>query len=258
VLGSGSAWSTVGGNACYCLDGRILIDCGSPAHLLLPRAGINVQDIDVVMLTHFHADHTFMLPLFLGGRGLGDRTPRPLQLAGPPGTREYVLRVLRTGYGQILHDLVIRNLGLQTTILQDGSDVSIGDHRVRANAVVHSTGPSLSYAITGPDGATVGFSGDSTLCAGLRRTAAASQLMVCECTDFAAPVGSHLWRGEIETLIDENPSTTFLLSHLSERGRLDGALIAHDLLSLDVNPPGTAPPQPPEPMARVTSGAPSG
>jgi ribonuclease Z len=258
VLGSGSAWSTVGGNACYCLDGRLLIDCGAPAHLVLPQARIAVDSIDVILLTHFHADHTYMLPLLLGARGLGDHPRKPLRLAGPPGTRDYVLRVLRTGYGQYLHDLVIRNLGLETVTLQDGSDVHLGDYRVRANAVVHSTGPSLSYAITGPDGATVGFSGDSVLCAGLRRTTAASQVMVCECTDLSAPIGSHMWRGDVETLIRENPATTILISHLTQRGSVDGALVAHDLLSLDVHPPGMAPPEPPAAMARPAASVPSG
>jgi hypothetical protein len=32
----------------------------------------------------------------------------------------------------------------------------------------------------------------------------------------------------------ENPGTRFLLSHLSERRNLPGALIAHDMLSLEI------------------------
>ena len=239
VLGSGSAFSQVGGNAAYCLDGRVLIDCGSPAHLLLPRAGIAVSGIETVLLTHFHADHTYMLPVLLGACALGpDRDPPPLRLAGPPGTREYVLRILATGYGTSLHDLIVGRLGLDAVVLQDGSDTNLGDFRVRAHAVVHSTGPSLAYAITGPDGATVGLSGDSTLCPGLRAATAQSQLMVCECTGWDGPVGSHMWAAELRTLIAENPGTTVLATHLTERRHLPGGLVAHDLLSLDVLPAG--------------------
>ena len=105
-------------------------------------------------------------------------------------------------------------------------------------AVVHSTGPSLAYAITGPDGATVGLSGDTTLCAGLRRTVAASQLMVCECTGWDAPVGTHMWAGEVRTLVEDYPETTILLTHLVERRTLPGALLAHDLLTLEVSAEG--------------------
>ena len=237
VLGSGSAFSEVGGNAGYCLDGRVLVDCGSPAHLLLPRAGLAVDAVETVLLTHFHADHTFMLPMFLGARALRtDDAHPPLRLAGPPGTREYVERVLATGYGATLHRMVVERLGLETVVLVDGSDTDVGGYRVRAHAVVHSTGPSLAYAVTGPDGATVGFSGDSTLCAGLRRTVAESDLMVCECTGWDEPVGSHLWAAEVSRLIEEHPSTAIVITHLTERRSLPGALVAHDLLSLDVSP----------------------
>jgi hypothetical protein len=34
----------------------------------------------------------------------------------------------------------------------------------------------------------------------------------------------------------ENPATTFLLSHLEERRELKGALVAHDMLSLEIEP----------------------
>lgn len=246
VVGSGSAWSTVGGNACYALDGRLLVDCGSPAHLLLPRYGLDLGDVETVLLTHFHADHTCMLPLMLGGRAFDPRGTRPLRLAGPVGTREYVLRLVQTGYGSQLREAIAERLVLDHVVLQDGSDVDIGGYRVRAHAVVHSLGPSLAYAITGPDGATCGFSGDTTLCAGLRRAAAASDLMVCECTGWDGPVTSHLWRGEVEELMRECPTTTFLVSHLAERRRLPGALVAHDGLGVDITPPGTPLPQPPE------------
>jgi ribonuclease BN (tRNA processing enzyme) len=123
---------------------------------------------------------------------------------------------------------------MREVTLQDGCDVEVAGYRFRAAAVVHSTGPSLAYAITGPDGVTVGFSGDSTLCAGLERVAGMSDLMVVECTGWDGPVPSHLWGGEVRELIARHPGTRFLVSHVVERRSLDGALIAHDRLAIDV------------------------
>jgi ribonuclease BN (tRNA processing enzyme) len=81
----------------------------------------------------------------------------------------------------------------------------------------------------------IGCSGDTTLCPGLRRTIEAADVMVCECTGWDEPSdGGHLWRGELEELIDAYPDTRFVLSHLRTRGTLAGAIIAHDLLSLDL------------------------
>ena len=130
-------------------------------------------------------------------------------------------------------------------------DVDVAGYRVRAAAVVHSTGPSLAYAVTGADGVTVGFSGDSTLCAGLERIVDMCDLMVVECTGWDAPVGSHLWAGEVRQLMDRHPETRFLLSHLLERRSLDGALVAHDRLSLDVLPRTRTLPSPPPALMRA-------
>ena len=81
--------------------------------------------------------------------------------------------------------------------------------------MVHSTGPSLAYRLTDAAGVSIGFSGDSEMCAGLRRSIAGCDLFVCECTGWDGPTpGGHLWRDEVAGLMAENPSTRFLLSHL--------------------------------------------
>jgi ribonuclease BN (tRNA processing enzyme) len=235
VIGSGDAFGGCGCNAAYVIDDRVLIDCGAPVHALLPRAGIAVASIDLVLLTHFHADHTYMLPMLLGARAfVGEQRPG-LVIGGPPGTREYVLRVLATGYGRHLVGLIEEHVQPRWVVLQDATTETVAGYTVSAHAVVHSTGPSLAYTVSRDGGPVIGFSGDSSMCAGLRRAIAASDVMVCECTGWDAPTdGGHLWRGELELLINEYPDTRFVLSHLRTRGPVRGAVIAHDLLALDV------------------------
>jgi len=238
VLGSGSAWSECGCNAGYLVDGRVLIDCGAPVPALVRRAGTSVHDITLVLLTHFHADHTFVLPTVLGARAYADQpAPGTLVVAGPVGTREYVSRLITTGYGSHARRTIETNIRAQYIVLQDGTDVELAGYRVQAHSVVHSVGPSLAYRLMDSNGATVGFSGDSELCAGLRRSIVGCGLYVCECTGWDAPApGGHLWRDEVAGLVADNPATTFLLSHLAERRELKGALVAHDLLSLEISP----------------------
>ena len=236
VLGSGDAFSGCGCNAGYLVDGRVLVDCGAPVPALARRAGIDLQQLRLIMITHFHADHTFMLPVVIGAAALADTPVQPgLVIAGPVGTREYVNRLLRTGFGHHIIELIRETIAPEFVVLQDGDDVEIAGYRVRAHAVVHSLGPSLAYSITDATGTRVGFSGDSTLCPGLARAIRGSDLFVCECTGWGAPVpGGHLWSEEVAELMAANPATTFLLSHLQERHTLPGALVAHDLLTLEV------------------------
>jgi ribonuclease BN (tRNA processing enzyme) len=238
VLGSGSAFSSCGCNAGYLVDGRVLVDCGAPVPALVRRAETSVHDITLVLITHFHADHTFVLPTVLGARGYADVPVRgSLVIAGPVGTREYVSRLISTGYGRHMRGTVEANVRPEYVVLQDGSDVELAGYRVESFAVVHSVGPSLAYRLTDSAGATIGFSGDSELCPGLVRSIPGCGLYVCECTGWDGPTpGGHLWRDEVAGLIAENPATTFLLSHLEERRELKGALVAHDMLSLEIEP----------------------
>ncbi len=243
VLGSGDAFSGCGCNASYLVDDRILVDCGAPVQTLLPRAGASVASLDLVLLTHFHADHTFMLPMLLGARAFIGELRSGLCVAGPPGTREYVQRLLTTGYGRHLMDMIEGRISPRWAVLQDGASVELAGYTVSASAVVHSTGPSLSYTVRRGSGPVIGFSGDTTLCPGLRRTIAAADVMVCECTGWDEPIeGGHLWRGELEELIAAYPDTRFVLSHLRTRGPVPGAIIAHDLLGLDVSALTSQPP----------------
>jgi len=233
ILGSGDAFSGAGCNASALIDRRVLIDCGAPVQVMLPRAGFDIQDIDLVLVTHFHGDHTFMLPVFLGARAFTADRPRPLMIAGPVGTREYVERLVVTGYGHDMLERIDARVAPSYTVLQDGSITELCGYQVEGHAVVHSTGPSLAYTVARGD-TTIGVSGDTTLCAGLLRVIGNSDVVLCECTGWDHPVPGHLYRAQVRALIDEHPATRFVLFHTTQRGEVPGALIAHDLLSLEV------------------------
>ena len=241
VLGSGSAFSNCGCNAGYLVDGRLLVDCGAPVPALVRRAGTSLNALQVVLLTHFHADHSFMLPTVLGARAFADELAPPgLVIGGPVGTREYISRLVGAGYGGNIRREVETTVAAEYVVLQDGSDIEMGGYRVQSHSVVHSTGPSLAYRVTDQSGVSVGFSGDTELCGGLRRSIAGCDVYVCECTGWDGPTpGGHLWREEVAGLVADNPGTKFVLSHLSERRLFPGALVAHDMLSLEISPPGT-------------------
>jgi len=81
ILGSGSAFSGCGLNASSVLDERVMVDAGAPPHVLLPRLGLRIQDIELVLLTHFHMDHIGILPLLLGALAHADDPPEPGRLA---------------------------------------------------------------------------------------------------------------------------------------------------------------------------------
>lgn len=72
----------------------LLVDCGEGTQIAIKEKGLSFNPIDVLCITHFHADHISGLPGLLLTMGNADRT-EPLTILGPKGV-ERVVGALRT------------------------------------------------------------------------------------------------------------------------------------------------------------------
>ncbi len=72
----------------------LLIDCGEGTQIAMKEAGMNFKPVDILCVTHFHADHISGLPGLLLTMGNAERT-EPLTIVGPRGL-EKVVSALRT------------------------------------------------------------------------------------------------------------------------------------------------------------------
>ena len=73
---------------------NLLIDCGEGTQIAIKEKGWTFKPIDVILITHFHADHISGLPGLLLMIGNSGRT-EPLTIAGPKGIGR-VVGALRT------------------------------------------------------------------------------------------------------------------------------------------------------------------
>jgi len=67
----------------------ILVDCGEGTQIALKEKGWSPKPIDVILFTHFHADHISGLPGMLLTMGNAERTA-PLLIVGPKGLERVV------------------------------------------------------------------------------------------------------------------------------------------------------------------------
>ncbi len=72
------------------IDGRsrLLIDAGGGVFLRYAESGARFNDLDAVLVTHFHADHVADLPAILNSGTFDDRR-RPLTVVGPGGNEHF-------------------------------------------------------------------------------------------------------------------------------------------------------------------------
>lgn len=71
----------------------ILFDCGEGTQSAAKKAGVNLQGVDLIALTHYHGDHIFGLPGLLQSLSCFGRE-EPLYITGPKGLRERLAPIL--------------------------------------------------------------------------------------------------------------------------------------------------------------------
>lgn len=72
---------------------NVLIDCGEGTQVALKEKGWSPKPIDIILFTHFHADHISGLPGMFLTLGNSDRT-EPITIVGPPGVKRVVESLL--------------------------------------------------------------------------------------------------------------------------------------------------------------------
>ena len=89
VLGSGGprAFGRAGSSYIVVIDGqpRILVDAGPGAFLRIGELDLDLQNVDMVLLTHLHIHHSADLASFFNARALTSDGPIDYRIFGPDG-----------------------------------------------------------------------------------------------------------------------------------------------------------------------------
>jgi ribonuclease Z len=120
---------------------RILIDCGEGTQRQLMRS-TGLADLDVVLITHLHADHVLGLPGMLKTFGLRDRT-EPLTLVGPASLQQFWGAMRRTVVGTLPYDVEVIPVHHEVAWRGEG-------YAIHAIPTEHGV-PSVGYALVEED-----------------------------------------------------------------------------------------------------------
>jgi ribonuclease BN (tRNA processing enzyme) len=222
----------------FVMDTAVLVEPSPTALPNLRRCGFSVDDIEVVVISHFHADHCFGWPFFLEAateRGGG----RTLSIVGPPGLEAHLADLVAVGKVSSVLERAGSRLDLRFVEV-DGTWQEAGPLRFRAIEVAHVPYLRCFGYLFERDGGVVAYSGDTTPCAGLDELARESSTLVVECNGRHGEPGdptSHMDEDSVRALQSTHPDVRLVLTHLGEQvdlAQLFGVTVPDDFARLTV------------------------
>ncbi len=224
-VGCGDAFGSGGRyNTCFHVTGNsvnFLIDCGASSLPALKRLGIARNDIDLILITHFHGDHFAGLPFLLLDAQFGRRT-RPLVIAGPEGIETRLPQAMERMFED--SSRTKQKFDLSIVTLEPEQPQSFGDVNVTPYSVVHgeSGGPFLGYRIEA-EGRVIAYSADTEWTDTLVPLARDADLFIAEAYTYDRIVKNHLSLSTLEAHLPEIAPKRLILTHMSDDmlGRLD-------------------------------------
>ena len=202
----------------FVLDRQVLVEPSPTALPHLRRCGLTAADLDVVVISHFHPDHTFGWPFLLLEvvRGCG-RCDRPFCVVGPPGVEAFLADMMALG---AVTDILARPRRLDMRFIEvDGSWQDAGPLRFRAIEVEHVPDLRCFGYLLERDG-TVGSAtpGTSDPARGSTSWPAPRDVLVLECNGPHPPPVTHMDIDRCAALRGPVPGGA-VRAHPSGRGR---------------------------------------
>src|SRR4051812_10095113 len=232
-VGCGDAFGSGGRyNTCFHITGErvnFLIDCGASSLPALKRLAIPRDEIDLILITHFHGDHFAGLPFLLLDAQFTRRT-RPLVIAGPEGIEMRLTQVMEALFEN--SSKTKQRFELSVVALRPKETRTFGATTVTPYPVVHgdSGGPFLAYRVEA-EGRVIAYSADTEWTDTLIPAARDADLFIAEAYYYDRTVKNHLSLKTLEANLAEINPKRLILTHMSDDmlGRL--GTLAHTAAS---------------------------
>jgi ribonuclease BN (tRNA processing enzyme) len=214
--------------------GRVVVDAGGGSALRFGQSGAQMAQLDVLLFTHFHVDHSGDFAALIKSSWFEDRE-RPLPIYGPtgnsfmPSTTAFVSDLFgdKGAYGY-LSDLLVA--GEEGSYKMQPHDVTAGETptevfrsgnlRASAAKVVHGQVPALAWRVEA-GGKVIVFSGDTNgEGEGLVRLAANADLFVAH---NAVPEGAMV----IERSLHMPPA---VIGQIAAKAHVKGLVLSHRMV----------------------------
>ena len=218
-IGSGDAFGSGGKlNTCFHVTGEkanFLIDCGASSLIGLKANNINLNAINTILFTHFHADHFGGLPFFMLDAQFFSKRTEPLTIVGPHGLATWYDRVMETSFPG--SSKTKPRFEITLIELVERQPASIRDLVVTAHLVNHGNpgGPFFAYRIE-CEGRVISYTGDTEWTDALIAAGYEADLFIAEAYFYDKKVQLHLDYVTLLAHLPEIAPKRLVLTHMSQ------------------------------------------
>jgi ribonuclease BN (tRNA processing enzyme) len=223
-LGSGNAFASQGRYwSSFLVDKTYQFDAPPTLLAHLKQVGADLPNLEVIFLSHHHADHFIGLPFLLLEYVYMTQRNKDLYIVGPPGVEDWMEDFADRCYPEIgSKDAGYKRIYIDAKPHADQEAGSVRFHSVPMNHVKHSM-EAFGYRV-GINGKTVAYTGDTMFCEEIFELADGADVLVVDCTYAEGKGGpEHMGIEDVKVIRERvDPNTAILLTHLNGEPKIDG------------------------------------
>lgn len=204
-------------SSCAVIDSKIMIDCPNGSIKKLRYLNIKPDEIDIMLISHFHADHFWDIPFFLMENGWLHTREKPLNIIGPKDLSNRLDTLINLAYPKNWDKIKKQSKLKITEIIGDELEISFDNYIIKCLKVDHGLYDSYGFMIS-KDLKVVGFTGDTLICDNVKKMAKDCELLFVD-MNFAKPAkGDHMCLSDIEYLMKEKKAK-IIPTHMTDEAR---------------------------------------
>jgi len=212
-LGSGNAFAYGRDWSNFVLDNRVMFEAGPTALPRLRELGMSPADIEVIFISHLHADHVFGLPFLMLDHYYLSERDGPLFVVGPVGIEEMCAKLMELGYPGMSQE---RKGRLTMEFLEVEPDGEYEVCKIPFSTLEMSHGKTLDIGYEMEyNGKTISYSGDTGACDNLDSLVTDADLAIVEMSSPGERIPGHMSVEDVLRLRGlMRPEARLIVTHL--------------------------------------------
>jgi len=215
--GCGDAFGSGGRfNTCFVVDVeglRYAIDFGATSLVALKQVDILHSSIDVVVISHIHADHCSGIPSMLLDSMLAAKRTKPLIIAGPKDTEQRLRDMMESMLPG--SNIMVPKFDLSFVEMELHQPNKVGEHMIVTPYPADHTPKTHPTSLRiEAGGKIVAYSGDTAWTEHVTKVSDGADLFICESYFYEKPIRFHLNYPDVVEHWDKFNAKRIILTHM--------------------------------------------